>query len=106
MKSQIKNEDAKARKFISPVYDSVELAENAALNKENRSWWERNPMRYDWNEALQYKEFSKEFYQEIDRRFFLASENMFLKEGLHKSSPQPPRALSSDEPNKPRHHRI
>jgi hypothetical protein len=29
-----------------------------------------------------------------------------FREGLHKSSPQPPRALSSDEPNKPRHHRI
>jgi len=28
------------------------------------------------------------------------------KEGLHKSAPQPPRALSDDETNKPRHHRI
>ena len=31
---------------------------------------------------------------------------VIFREGLHKSSPQPPRALSSDEPNKPRHHRI
>ena len=28
------------------------------------------------------------------------------REGLHKSAPQPPRALSDDETNKPRHHRI
>jgi ubiquinone/menaquinone biosynthesis C-methylase UbiE len=27
-------------------------------------------MRYDWNEALEYPEFSKEFYAEVDRRFF------------------------------------
>lgn len=36
----------------------------------NRSWWESNPMRYDFTESLSYPEFSKEFYQEIDRRFF------------------------------------
>lgn len=29
-----------------------------------------------------------------------------FREGLHKSAPQPPRALSDDETNKPRHHRI
>jgi SAM-dependent methyltransferase len=27
-------------------------------------------MRYDWKQAIPYKEFSKEFYLEIDRRFF------------------------------------
>ena len=36
----------------------------------NRTWWESHPMRYDWKEAIPYKEFSKEFYLEIDRRFF------------------------------------
>ncbi len=38
--------------------------------RENRAWWEANPMRYDWNEALAASEFSREFYGEIDRRFF------------------------------------
>jgi ubiquinone/menaquinone biosynthesis C-methylase UbiE len=36
----------------------------------NRTWWESHPMRYDWKQAIPYKEFSKEFYLEIDRRFF------------------------------------
>jgi SAM-dependent methyltransferase len=36
----------------------------------NRNWWESHPMRYDWKEAIPYQEFSKEFYLEIDRRFF------------------------------------
>ncbi len=38
--------------------------------QENKKWWESNPMRYDWNEQLQYEEFSKPFFEEIDRRFF------------------------------------
>lgn len=36
----------------------------------NRDWWESHPMRYDWRETIPFKEFSKEFYLEIDRRFF------------------------------------
>ena len=38
--------------------------------QENRAWWEANPMRYDWKDRLGVTEFSREFYQEIDRRFF------------------------------------
>ena len=37
---------------------------------ENRAWWEANPMRYDWKDKLDTAEFSREFYEEIDRRFF------------------------------------
>ncbi len=37
---------------------------------ENKTWWERNPMRYDWGEEIEPQEFSREFYEEIDRRFF------------------------------------
>ena len=36
----------------------------------NRNWWESHPMRYDWKQAIPYPEFSKEYYLEIDRRFF------------------------------------
>jgi ubiquinone/menaquinone biosynthesis C-methylase UbiE len=36
----------------------------------NKSWWENNPMRYDITEKIPYKEYSKEFYEEIDKRFF------------------------------------
>lgn len=38
--------------------------------KRNKAWWEKNPMRYDWKDKITYKEFSKEFFTEIDRRFF------------------------------------
>lgn len=37
---------------------------------QNRSWWESNPMRYDWNEKVGAEEFSRPFYEEIDQRFF------------------------------------
>ena len=36
----------------------------------NRSWWETNPMRYDFTEPIPCVEFSGEFYEEIDRRFY------------------------------------
>lgn len=40
----------------------------------NRGWWESHPMRYDWKGDIPHAEFSKEFYIEIDRRFFGAVE--------------------------------
>ncbi|HXM35267.1 MAG TPA: methyltransferase domain-containing protein [Pyrinomonadaceae bacterium] len=36
----------------------------------NRTWWESHPMRYDFSSAIQAEEFSREFYREIDERFF------------------------------------
>ena len=36
----------------------------------NRIWWEKNPMRYDFTQDISYPEHSREFYHEIDRRFF------------------------------------
>lgn len=47
-----------------------EERQRADWQRENRAWWEANPMRYDWNEAVAASEFSREFYEEIDRRFF------------------------------------
>jgi SAM-dependent methyltransferase len=38
--------------------------------KANRTWWENHPMRYDFTESVDVKEFTREFYEEIDRRFF------------------------------------
>jgi ubiquinone/menaquinone biosynthesis C-methylase UbiE len=38
--------------------------------QQNKSWWEKNPRRYDWKDKIGVAEFSKEFYQEIDHRFF------------------------------------
>ncbi|MEK7506071.1 MAG: class I SAM-dependent methyltransferase [Patescibacteria group bacterium] len=36
----------------------------------NYSWWEGHPMRYDWEDKLGVPEFSREFYERIDGRFF------------------------------------
>jgi ubiquinone/menaquinone biosynthesis C-methylase UbiE len=36
----------------------------------NRDWWENHPMRYDWKKSIAFKEFSREFFLEIDNRFF------------------------------------
>ena len=38
----------------------------------NRTFWETNPMRYDWNQEVGKTEGSQEFFDEIDRRFFSA----------------------------------
>jgi SAM-dependent methyltransferase len=44
--------------------------DSRAWQEANRQWWETHPMRYDFTEPLAQVEFSREFYQEIDRRFF------------------------------------
>lgn len=41
---------------------------------QNRAWWEKNPMRYDSGSAIGHTEFTPEFYEEIDRRFFASAE--------------------------------
>lgn len=41
--------------------------------KSNYDWWEKNPMRYDWKDDIQYEPFSREFFDEIDKRFFSAA---------------------------------
>ncbi len=48
--------------------------EAQAWQNVNRTWWENHPMRYDWETQLDLKEFSKEFFEEIDRRFFASAE--------------------------------
>lgn len=48
-----------------------ESAEEAAQwQAANRSFWESNPMRYDWKQEIAHEEGSRAFYDEIDRRFF------------------------------------
>ena len=36
-------------------------------------WWEENPMTYDWENTLRLTPGSREWYEEIDRRFLSAS---------------------------------
>ncbi len=44
--------------------------QRADWQRQNRAWWEANPMRYDWKQSVGQPEFSRAFYEEIDRRFF------------------------------------
>ncbi len=45
-------------------------AERSEWQEANRSFWESNPMRYDWSARIAHSEFSMEFFREIDDRFF------------------------------------
>jgi 2-polyprenyl-3-methyl-5-hydroxy-6-metoxy-1,4-benzoquinol methylase len=60
----------KADSFENPVQLPKDSAQQKEWLLKNKEWWEKNPMRYDWKEGVGHKEFSKEFYQEIDARFF------------------------------------
>ena len=56
--------------FDSPTALPETAEQAAAWQAANRAWWENNPMRYDFGNKVDFQEFSPEFYQEIDRRFF------------------------------------
>jgi 2-polyprenyl-3-methyl-5-hydroxy-6-metoxy-1,4-benzoquinol methylase len=43
------------------------------LQLKSRRWWETNPMSYDWHRTLPAPEGTRQFYEEIDRRFFSSS---------------------------------
>ena len=43
------------------------------LKNEVKSWWESDPMLYDWERTLGFPPGSREFYKEVDRRFWLAA---------------------------------
>lgn len=60
----------KANNFNAAVGLPGDAVQAGKWQESNRSWWENNSMRYDWDEKIPYPEFSKEFYQEIDGRFF------------------------------------
>jgi SAM-dependent methyltransferase len=56
--------------FDTPTALPQTPEEGEAWQQANRDWWESHPMRYDFSGKVQAKEFSKEFYCEIDARFF------------------------------------
>jgi ubiquinone/menaquinone biosynthesis C-methylase UbiE len=56
--------------FLDPTALPQNPEERNRWQDANRSWWEKHPMRYDFGEKIDSQEFSKEFYQEIDQRFF------------------------------------
>ncbi|HEY0460003.1 MAG TPA: methyltransferase domain-containing protein [Pyrinomonadaceae bacterium] len=71
----------KADNFANPTELPDSQEEREKWLEANQKWWETNPMRYDWLggklDKIPYAEFSKEFYREIDSRFF-ANANEYL----------------------------
>ena len=58
------------RGFSRPTALPSNGEEHKGWESANRQWWESHPMRYDWKDGIPYPEFSREFYREIDKRFF------------------------------------
>lgn len=56
--------------FETPIAQPTEPELARQWQEQNRQWWEKNPMRYDWNEGINADEHSRKFYEEIDRRHF------------------------------------
>ncbi len=51
----------------------AEALTNQNLQARNKLWWERNPMSYDWHRTMLMQEGTREFFEEMDRRFFGSS---------------------------------
>ncbi|MGD9561926.1 MAG: class I SAM-dependent methyltransferase [Pyrinomonadaceae bacterium] len=66
--SEIK--DAVPEGFDGPIALPQTDEQAKEWQEANRYWWENHPMRYDFSESVEVQEFSREFYTEIDRRFF------------------------------------
>ena len=77
-----KPEEKEIGSFNSPTRIPENEADRSALQKANYDWWNRNPMRYDWKEGIGAGEFSREFFEEIDRRFFANAAEYLPKEGI------------------------
>lgn len=60
--------------FNNPTALPQDAEQAQQWQEANRSWWENNPMRYDFGDRIEHPEFSREFYEEIDRRFFSDAE--------------------------------
>ncbi len=59
--------------FSHPEQMPSDDTEAKEWQEANRAFWEENPMRYDWRVGVAKDEFSREFFEEIDRRFFASA---------------------------------
>lgn len=64
------DEEKKIKDLQTPITLPQSEDQTRAWQQANYEWWQKNPMRYDWGGAVPYAEFSTDFYEEIDRRFF------------------------------------
>lgn len=63
----------KARGFDAPTQLPADEQQTRDWQAANRAWWENTPMRYDWRDAVDAAPGTREYFQEIDRRFFESS---------------------------------
>ena len=49
----------------------------SAEQSANKSWWESNPMTYEWIEKNPHAPGSREWFEEIDKRFFSSGASFF-----------------------------
>jgi ubiquinone/menaquinone biosynthesis C-methylase UbiE len=56
--------------FAKPEQLPSDSQEARQWQDANRSFWEKHPMRYDWNKEVGHEPFTVSFYKEIDMRFF------------------------------------
>lgn len=57
--------------FMDKKPDKIEMSEG--LQEQSKLWWTENPMSYDWRKTSVQAEGTREFYDEIDARFFSSS---------------------------------
>jgi len=67
----------KAEGFDNPIKLPGSEDERTKWQSANKAWWEATPMRYDWRDPVPFEDGTREYYQEIDRRF-LASARQYL----------------------------
>lgn len=63
--------DSGPETFDSPEQLPSSADEASAWQEANKAFWESAPMRYDWREKIGFAEGTKEFFEEIDKRFFM-----------------------------------
>ena len=60
----------KVKDFSSPTQLPENEDQAMRWQQANKRWWENSPMRYDWRDQIVFEKGSKEYFDEIDRRFF------------------------------------
>ena len=67
----------KAAGFDAPTQLPQGEEQRRQWQRANKTWWESTPMRYDWRSEIAAAPGSKEYFEEVDRRF-LSSASKYL----------------------------
>lgn len=63
----------KAEGFKSPTQRPSSEEVRRKWQEANCTWWSSSPMQYDWRREIPYPIHSREYFEEVDRRFFDSS---------------------------------